>query len=264
MPDVQDATAASSTAQGKDNGKDTGTEDLDQLPADAKAETKDRFQKLLDDRKTLKDRVQAYEQLGSPEEIATLKEKVGQIDTLNARIMELEHKREPGEAKTDEQKNLESFRAKAKAEIRDIDDGIVKGEQAHSRAEYTDSARERIALRATVAILKEHGMSASDDEVNEWGTLIAATIQNNEELSDTFLLNPKDAVRTAFERRVERFAALAQRKTDAQKQKDKEKITALPKSHGGGGGTDNKTIEPPKTVAEGVKRAMTIWRGQAG
>jgi hypothetical protein len=52
------------------------------------------------------------------------------------------------------------------------------------------------------------------------------------------------------------------RAADAKVQEGKEKLAGLPKPHGGGGGPGPSThTEPPKTSAEGVKRALAILRG---
>src|SRR3990167_7910451 len=91
-----DGGAGSSTAAVVDPAteeKPTGDPIEAPLPEGTKQETADRFKQLLDDRKSKADRLAAYEQHGSPEEIAALKQKVTQLDAVNARIEQLQSER---------------------------------------------------------------------------------------------------------------------------------------------------------------------------
>ncbi len=240
------------------------TDDLDApLPEGTKEETARRFTQLLDDRKTLKQRLDAYEAQGSPEEIAALKQQVQHVDVLTARINQLEGKRDPGEPKTEEQKSLETARRQAKTELRQIDDGIGKGEAAAQMLDGMLSGLEEDALSATGDILKEYGIPLTDQSIGRWSRRIAATIQEDPKLKRLYFRDPEAAVRKGFELELAEAASLGKRKTDAKTQTDKEKLAGLPKPHGGGGGvTGAEKPKAPQTSREGIQNSLAILRGQ--
>jgi hypothetical protein len=226
------------------------------LPADAKAETKERFNKLLDERRTMKERLSAYEKFGTPEEIAAQRgAQVQKLDQINDRIERMEEARQPGEPKSEEQKRLESLRARAKAEIRDLDDGIAKGEQAYETQQAMQEGLEEDALEATVEVLKEYGLPTDDASLVKWSKRFANEIKGDRRLHLKYWRNPEAAIRKAAKAYFDDIGTVNARKADAQVQRDKEKLGHLPKPHGSGGGTaDNKPPAPAQSVAEGMQR----------
>ena len=262
MPvETTDATKVESSTATVDKPK---ADDLEApLPEGTKEETARRFTQLLDDRKTLKQRLDAYEAQGSPEEIAALKQQVQHVDALTARINQLEGKREEGEPKSKEQKDLEVARKQAKSELREIDDGIGKGEAAAQMLDGMLSGLEEDALGATAEVLKEHGIALTDQSLTRWSRRISATIQEDPKLKRLYFRDPEAAVRKGFEMEVAEAGSLMSRKKDADTQKDKEKLAGLPKPHGGGGGSATTNVaKEPQTVAEANKNAMAILRSQ--
>lgn len=240
----------------------------DQLPADAKAETRERFVKLLDDRKSLQTRLKTYEALGSPEEIGTLREQVQEYEALSARIAALDAERDGGD-KTNEQRQLERMRLEARKQLRELDEGIAKGEAAADEIAAIRSARAEYAWDVTEELMQGYDLGTSKAEVSEMTGLIRAAIEADPKLRHQFFFgNTEAAVQKGFDKVLKRFgdiAATAARKHAAKTQTDKEKLGALPQPHkGGGGGSGSHTVEAPQTVAEGVKRSLAILREQRG
>jgi hypothetical protein len=267
MPDAPDVkTDSSPVVAAVENVVDPAGQppvvDEENLPTDTKTETRERFQHLLNDRKSLKDRLAAYEQQGSPEQLVEMKARLQQYDAYTARIEALEAGREQGEAKSPEQKHLESLRVKARAELQEIAPGIARGEKAASMLEGMLSGLEHDALAATVDILKEHGLPATEQSVSRWSKRIASAIQEDPRLKRLYFRDPEAAVKKGFDSEIKELGGLAERKAAATKQVAKEKLVELPTKHGGGGGPSHAAVEAPQTVAEAIKRSLAVMREQ--
>ena len=268
MPDeVQGAQSASPTdnaaqAQPVASVVEPTQPEEETLPADTKTETRERFQHLLNDRRTLKERLAQYEAHGTPEQLQDMRARLQQHDALNERIQSLEQSREPGEAKSTEQVRLETLRKQARTELRELDSGIERGERAASMLESMMSGLEEDALSATVDILKENGLPTSDAAVVRWSKRIASAIADDPRLKRLYYRDPEAAVKKGFAAELAELGGVVERRAAATKQTDKEKLSTLPKPHGGGGPPAQKASEPPQTVAEGIKRSLEILRTQ--
>jgi len=261
-PDAPDSTATSSTAT------EVATEVTPEepiVPEEIKDEKqRNRVQKLVTELKTTIEELGRYKAHGSIEEIAGLKTQLQTYEgRLNAQIERLESAREPGEAKSDDQKKLESARAEAKVEIRNIDGGIARGERAANILDEMTEGLDEEALEAQVNLMKEFGMSTKPEDVERVAKLVSAEIKGNPKLKRLYFRDPEAAVKRGLTSVQELFTSAATRKTNAQIQTDKEKLAHLPKSHGGGGAAvATQTPAAPQTAAEGVKRAMARLREQ--
>lgn len=254
MPEVPDGTTVESSTTTVEKPQADPIEAP--LPEGTKTETAQRFQTLLDDRRSMKQRLEAYEAQGSPEEIAALRSKVAEVDGLTARIQQLEAAREPGEKKSPEQRDLEAKRAAAKGELRQIDSGIADGEEAASVLRMQRAMLDEEAVDVTLEVLKEHGLATDDASVRRWSQRFANEIAGDPKLNRAYFLkrDAEKAVRGAAAALFGDVGTVATRKADAAKQREKERLAALPKSHGGGGGTsDTRAPTPPQTLAESMK-----------
>lgn len=235
------------------------------LPEGTKAETAERFKTLLDDRKSMKERLAGYEAFGSPEEIAALRTRVQNIDALHDRVERMEARRDDGAPKSDAQKDAEAQLALAKKQLRSIDPAIEDGEWASSLLREELAGLEQEATEAQSALMKESGIPVTPENMDLYGKFISAAIKASPKLKRLFRHDPEAAVKAGFKELQERFktGTGSTRASDAKVQEAKEKLTALPKSHGGGGGPGPSTqnTDAPKTSAEGVKRALAILRG---
>jgi hypothetical protein len=234
------------------------------LPEGTKVETAERFKALLDDRKSMKDRLAGYEAFGSPEEIAALRTRVQNIDALHDRVERMEARREEGTPKSETQKEAEQQLALAKKQLRSIDPAIESGEWAGAILREELVGLEQEATDAQTALMKANGVPITQENMDLYGSFIAATIKASTKLKRLYRHDPEAAVTEGWKELQGRFktGTVSTRAADAKVQEGKEKLAGLPKPHGGGGGPGPSThTEPPKTSAEGVKRALAILRG---
>ena len=93
--------------------------------------------------------------------------------------------------------------------------------------------------------------------------ILADIIKNDAGLYSEYEVNPKGAVRGAFEKFSKRFQAKGDRAAAAAKQRDREAAAKLPKSHGSGGTGEGEGggQGAPKTLAEATQRAMARLKG---
>ena len=112
----------------------------------------------------------------------------------------------------------------------------------------------QIAAEVTEEILKERGLPLTDEAKQRWGARFANEIDKNPRLKRIYFRgNPERAVRKAAESLFEDLGVVATRKADATKQAEKERLSHLPKPHGGSGGTgETKAPTAPKTLAESM------------
>jgi len=242
------------------------------LPEGTKEETAKRFQELLADRKAKAEELERYKSLGTPEDIATIREQAFAVETLQGRIQELEAARNPGQQKTAEQQELEAVYKKAWAELCKINPNLAKLDLILQRLEAQDvqagQYRESLnvlADKATADLLKEEGLVNSPENVDRWGRRLLPFIQDDAKLRAKFFGgDPAGAVKAAWEQMHEEVGQQAERKAKAKMQQSKEKLTGLPRPHTGPGGPASQSTEAPKDVRAGVERAMARLGGTKG
>lgn len=266
MPDVPgttDATVDSSTTPPVDPIEAP-------LPEGTKEETAKRFQDLLADRKTKAEELQQFKALGlSPQDIADLRDQAGKIKDYEARIQQLEASREEGDPKTDEQKHLETVMKKARAEFFRLFPEMQtlldhQKQQSEERTAFRENLN-AIADRTTEELLKEEGLTVTRENVDRWGRRLLPYIQDDPKLRAKFFGgDPASAVKDAWEAMHAEIGQNADRKAKAKLQREKEKLTAVPRPHTGPGGGGTPATGAPKTVREGVERAMARFGAPKG
>lgn len=264
MPETTDATATSSTATGELTGAPPSLDHEAPLPEGTKAETAERFKALLDDRKSMKERLAGYEAYGSPEEIAALRARVQNLDALQDRVERMEARREEGAPKSDAQKETEQQIALARKQLRSLDPAIEDGGWAAALLREEMLGLEQEASEAQRALMKTAGVEATPENMDLYGNFIAATIKASTKLKRLYRQNPEAAVQAGWKELQARFTTGSPRAAEVKAQDGKEKLASLPKPHGGGGGpgpSPGAGGSPPTTSAEGVKRALAILRG---
>ncbi len=260
MPDEKDAGSASSTdVETKvDESKATATHDDDEpVEKDVPWNKDKRFQDFLTKRKTLQD----YESIGSPDEIRQV---VQYAQSLEARIGELEDKRDPGEPKSDEQKSKERALKEARTQLGEIAPELERIEGLSKAEESRGRALELRALDETGKLLKGAGMAATQNDAIRMSYHIAHEIGADPVLhAEYWTGNPREAVREAFTRLANLGKSVAGRKDAAALQADKEKLTKLPKTHGASGGTSgSKGAEPIRGIKDAYERSKNVLKEQ--
>lgn len=123
---------------------------------------------------------------------------------------------------------------------------------------------ERAATTETKKIMASAGLEVNDKEVATMSDTLADIIKNDEDLYVEYEIDPRGAVRGAYEKFVAKFKTVGERAAKAATQRQREDTRSLPKAHGPGGGSESgggKTLAPAKTIAEATARAAERLRG---
>lgn len=265
-----DSTAASSTAVVE---PPEIHEDPFALPEDVKDEkSKARFQTLVDRAKQAEEQLKGYADLGKPEEIAEFVQYTrgleAQLEALNAKVSTLEDKRETGQPKTEEQKKAEANAQNIQQALEEAYPFLKEAkqfvEQQRAKEQQRIQALTADAVEDTAAVMKEYGMATSKEKVLAMCDVLEPIIRKNPRLAFRFERNPEGAIRSAMQIYVDNAKEIVEsraKKDSAEQQRSKEKLTTLPRAHGGGGGPGDKTtMKEPANVGEGVRNALAAWR----
>jgi DNA repair exonuclease SbcCD ATPase subunit len=260
-----DSTAAPSTAPVPEV-----VEDDFAVPEDVKDEkSKARFQKLVDRAKAAEEKVGKYSDLGDPEQISEFVQYArhleGTLEQTQARIKELEERREPGEPKTKEQQDLEASRSTIRKQLREHEplldelEADLKERKAEKQARI--QALTLDAVDATADVMKEYGMPTSREKVQDMCDTLEPIIKKHPRLRFRFDRDPGAAIKAAMGIYLENAKTVLENKSRLDSQRTKMSTAALPRAHGGGGGPGTtKPSEPAKNIADGMARAMAKWR----
>ena len=243
-------------------------------PEDLKDEkSKARFQKLVDRAKAAETAVAGYKDFGTPEQLQEYVEYAqgleGTLKETQARIKTLEDKREPGEAKTEEQRKLEASRESIRKQMREHEPILTEMEKFLEEHKAEKAARLQAltldAVEATADVMKRHGMPVSADKVQDMCDTLEPIIRKHPRLRFRFERNPEATIASAMDIYLENAKVVIETKTRLESQRAKEQNKGLPRPHGGGGGPGTgKTQEPAKSIAEGVTRGLARWREGKG
>ncbi len=261
-----DSIAASSPAT---VAEPEGVEDEFALPEDVKDEkSRARFQKLVDRAKAAEQTAAAYKDFGDPQQLTEFVEYARQLETnleqTTARIKALESQREPGEAKTEEQKKLEASKQTIRQQLREHEPLLDEMEQFLKAQKDEKAARIQAltldAVEATADVMKQYGLPATRDKVQDMCDTLEPIIKKHPRLRFRFERDPGAAISAAMAIYLENAKTAIEGKTRLESQRTKEKTAALPRPHGGGGGPGTKPAEPAKSIADGISRGVARWR----
>ena len=239
------------------------------LPEDVKDEkSRARFQKLADRVKASEEALAGYKEYGDPKAIAEFVQDYRAMaedhQRLTARIATMEERRDPGEPKTDAQKEAEAKAAAIRKELRQVDPTLDRMEKFLERSEAKEKMETELltqdAIEDTAKVMKEFGYGTSREEVLEMCDLLEPIIRRDARLAYRFKRDPEKAIRPALERLMEKSRTALDGRAKAEAQVAKEKLKGLPRPHGGGGSPPGRQDQKPaQSVSEGVTRALGRW-----
>ena len=122
---------------------------------------------------------------------------------------------------------------------------------------------EQAAVSETRKVLAEMGEGTDRADILAMSDILADVIKHDPELYAEYGVNPRQAVRGAFDKFAKRFGAKTELSEKAKTQKSRESAAKLPKVHGAGGdgGGDSKGGDPPKSLKEATERAVQRLKG---
>jgi uncharacterized small protein (DUF1192 family) len=234
---------------------DTGVEDDDKVPFNEHP----RWKQVYGENKE-------YKELGTP---AELKEKLSQVSKvdeyegyiahLTEKIEKLEAKKDDDDPKTDKQRQFESLRKQARAELAKIApeiDQIAAGQRASNEWDTYYAALERQAYKETASVLKAAGLESGTKDVNETAAILADLIGSDRDLYLEYRTNPREAVREAWGRLTKRYNV--ERGVKADIERDKKALEKLPKPHVGSAGTERGVTKGPAKNFRELEQRLTV------
>jgi len=227
-------------------------EDPDKVP-DGPLHKSERWQKVLAAKK-------GYEKFGSVEDLTARLTRLEYYDDLAARA-QAEAGEEAGEEEEKEPLTKEDIEAKKKAKAIRTELDKIAPELAqipmHGKAfdMYFASVEYR-AANETRKLMAEAGLPNAGKDLVDMCRAVRDTIGDDSELYLEYVGDPRTAVREAFKRVTKRYGIKSDRADLAKKQKDKEALRGLPRTHRGGGGSGEGVPrkDEPKNLDEAFAR----------
>ena len=201
--------------------------------------------------------LQEYKGLGAVDELRAKLRRLDYYDQLAAEASADAGAVEPEpEALTAEERKAADATKKIRKELEQIAPELA-AVSAHDQVfKVFFSAIEAGAMYETERLMEESGLPTADSDKMEMSGMLADVIGRDRKLYFTYIRNPEKAVQLAWDRTVAKFGN-PKRAAAAATQKDKEKLTGLPKAHKGGGasGEGAKAPAEPKTIEEAFQRS---------
>jgi len=239
-------------------------------PEDLKDEkSKARFQRLVDRAKAAEQSAAAYKDFGDPQQLTEFVEYARNLETTleqtQARIKALERDREPGEAKTEEQKKLEASSKTIREQLRQHEPVLSEMEEfLKTHKEEREARRQALtldAVEATADVMKQYGMPATREKVQDMCDTLEPIIRKNSRLRFRFERDPSAAITAAMGIYLENAKTVLEGKSRLESQRAKEKTIGLPRPMGGGGGPGaTQPTKPATSIAEGMTRGLSRLR----
>jgi len=221
MPDPKDVLADSSSA-------DTKTQDADDVSLDQKDDEKEPDGPLHKSVrwKEVYGKYKEYKDLGDPSDVSA---KLARLEYYDSLVANLDDERPKSEPKTDEQKVAEKELADARAALKQVapEFEAIKPMAANMRSYY--ESLESGAEDETERLMDEAGMPTTPSDKKAMAEILQSFIKEDRKKHLLYLRNPEKAVEWAFERFTKDFVAGRTRKDAASAQRDKEKLSKLPK-----------------------------------
>lgn len=209
--------------------------------------------------------LQEFKKAGvSPGDLAARLQEAEELKAAFAEAIELarqEDAKKHGDQVADA--NFQQARAWVKQLIAEELTDVSKIGKLEAAINLRNQRLERAATSETKKLMTAAGLDVSEKEVATMSDTLADIIKNDPELFDDYEIDPRGAVRGAYEKFVKKFKTVGERAAKAASQRQREDIRSLPKAHGPGGGDGGgaKAAGPPKTIAEATARVAERLRG---
>lgn len=153
----------------------------------------------------------------------------------------------------------------ARAELRKLFPEIDRLSQVVAAHDARSQRLERAALTEQKKIMSAAGLDVTDRAVGGMSDILADIIKNDPDLAAEYDMNPRAAVRGAWDQYTSTVKSYVEREAAAKKQKDAETRRNLPRAHGGGGGEGasggDKPPAPAKNLLEAEERVKARLKG---
>jgi hypothetical protein len=202
-----------------------------------------------------------YKQYGSPREIEAKLNRAAELETAFAQAAREAAEAEAAAAKTPEDEKQEKIERQAQAQLRKLLPELEELENLKAANAARWNRLEQAAVGETRTLLKELGETDTKEEVLKMSDILADVIKNDPDLYAEYEINPRKAVRGAFDAFAARFKSAGERTAAAKRQNDRESAAKLPKAHGGGGEGGGGEVKPPTNLNEATKRAIERLKG---
>lgn len=254
LDDVKGAPAESPPADPKQDADDDSLdpEDPDKVP-DGPLHKSDRW-------KERNEKAKIVDEHGGSEALRT---KLAEYAYWKSLVERQDEERPPEEPKTAEEKASAKELADAYKALLTVAPEVasITAMQKEMRTFWEgiiDAAEE-----TTVGVMEDAGMPTEAKDVKAMSEVLQSIIKEDRKLHLRFRRDPEGAVKRAFERFSQTFSG-GKRKDAASTQRDKEKLTTLPKLVKPGGAAPDKKQEPPKTLKEADIRAKEFLAQYTG
>jgi len=256
IDDPKDAPAASSPADTKTQDVDDGALDAEgnEVAPDGPLHKSERWKQVLAKSKQL-------DELGDPLDVRA---RLARLDYYDSLVANMNEDRTSSEPKTKEQKDAEAELAdaykallKVAPEVQDIQ--AMRQEMRLFWEGIIDAAED-----ATVDAMKDAGMPTEAKDVKAMSEVLQSIIKEDRKLHLRFRRDPEGAVKKAFDRFSTTFSA-GKRSTAASTQRDKQKLTTLPKPVGSSGSAPGgDKFKPPANLKEADAAAKEFFKQYTG
>lgn len=214
------------------------------------------WQRIIAQRNEARLEAKAYKELGSPAEVRTHLNRVQYYDRL---VEEANTERPAGEAKSDEDRDLESKRREARETLfkiaPELKETIEQSQQREQeRAAFQQGLQNR-AMGEVKRLMGTVGLPVGDEDVMEMSEMLVPMLKRDADLRAEYFTNPKQAVKMAWDKFFERHGKAASRISAAATQQKGSSLSALPRANqGGGGGSPARGTPAPQTLDELFKQ----------
>ena len=256
VDDPKDAKADPSPADTKQDADDESLDQKDdEKEPDGPLHKSDRWKEVYG-------KYKEYKGLGDPTD---LQAKLARLEYYDDLVSKYEDDRTPKEPKTTEQKEAEEQLATARAALQKVAPEVDAIKPlANSMKAYFESV-ESGAEERTLELMEEAGMPTETKDIAAMVGILQPIIKEDRKLHLLYFRNPEKAVERAFERFSEQFTKGADRKRAAATQRDKERLSKLPKTPRSGGSSPaaERTGEPTN-LKEAHERAKEFFKQFTG
>jgi hypothetical protein len=188
-----------------------------------------------------------YERFGPPERVEQALSKLAYYEELERQAAEEAAQNADGKPDEKTAKDL----ADANQALHKIEPKLAKALAAGDEVEVARQARVIVGMSETSKICAEAGIEASKANVEKMSRYLKPIIEADPVIYAEWVLNPRQAVRSAYQAWQEDVTPTIERQMRAKQEADKQPLTKLPKAHAPTGSPPTgKTVNEPKTMKE--------------